>query len=679
MLLFQFNMPRKRIRKTEIGQTDELLMRQAVKAVLVDHKPERAVARDFGVKRSTLQRYVKKCKDVDWNTDPEGKNVLFRPNYACRQVFTNDEEKNLSEYLARASRLHHGLPPKECRKLAYEFAVYLKKNIPQSWAEQKCAGEDWLEGFIKRVGNISLRKPEATSLARSMGFNKPVVSKFYEKLSELLTQHKFGPENIYNLDESGVTTVQNPGKVIAPKGAKHVGQVTSAERGELVTICCTMNAVGNAIPPYFVFPRVKFVEMMLNGAPTGSKGATTSSGWMNSELFIKVLEHFIKHSKSSPENKTLLLMDNHESHISIEAINFAKSNGVILYTIPPHCSHKLQPLDKTVFGPLKKYFNEACRSWLVSNPGKRITIYQIAELVGISYPNAFSINNITSGFKSTGIYPFNNNVYCDADFIAASVTDVSPPEATSSTVPLPTSNENQPSCSTSSNMTIPEELNLPKPVTPEAVRPFPKAPQSANAGKKRGRKVRVSEVLTDTPVKTRLEEQAKKRLEPKKKKQKIEVTAKQKENDTKSHQVKRGIEKISRQLWDSSSEEDEWCESESDDNLHLEDLTDEDEFDIGRISVGDFVLIKIKGKTAKTSKYYIAEVIGKTVAGLEVKYMKRNLPSYNFVFGNEEMYLALEEDIERKLPKPTSHGGTERTLTQLSFPINLESYGNSLL
>ena len=115
-----------------------------------------------------------------------------------------------------------------------------------------------VEGFIKRTGNISLRKPETTSLARSMDFNKPVVTEFYSKLYELLRKHQFGPDNIYNLDETGLTTVQTPGKIIAKKGVKQVGQVTSSERGELVTLCCMINALGNALPPFFVFPRVNF-------------------------------------------------------------------------------------------------------------------------------------------------------------------------------------------------------------------------------------------------------------------------------------------------------------------------------------------------------------------------------------------------------------------------------------
>lgn len=39
------------------------------------------------------------------------------------------------------------------------------------------------------------------------------------------------------------------------------------------------------------------------------------------------------------------------SHISVPAIRLAKENGVVLVTLHPHTSNKMQPLDKSVFGP----------------------------------------------------------------------------------------------------------------------------------------------------------------------------------------------------------------------------------------------------------------------------------------------------------------------------------------
>lgn len=237
---------------------DEETMRRAVMSVQRREMSVRRAAQHFHIKNTTLQLYVKKLNTVNLEENPEINGLKFKPNYAVNKIFTSEEENDLVYYFTQASALHHGLPPKEARKLAFEFAVLKGKKIPPSWEKNECAGEDWLAAFVKRSQTISLRRPEATSLARAIGFNKPVVDQFFVALKELFMKHKFGPENIYNLGETGLTSVQTPEKVLAPKGTKQIGQVTSAERGELVTMCCAINAIGNAIPPFFVFPRVNF-------------------------------------------------------------------------------------------------------------------------------------------------------------------------------------------------------------------------------------------------------------------------------------------------------------------------------------------------------------------------------------------------------------------------------------
>ena len=82
------------------------------------------------------------------------------------------------------------------------------------------------------------------------------------------------------------------------------------------------------------------------------------------------MQHFVAVTKCSKEHLGLILLDNHESHLSIALLDYCRDNGIVLLTLPPHCSHKLQPLDRTVFGPFKKYVNTASDDWIKSNPGK---------------------------------------------------------------------------------------------------------------------------------------------------------------------------------------------------------------------------------------------------------------------------------------------------------------------
>ena len=138
------------------------------------------------------------------------------------------------------------------------------------------------------------------------------------------------------------------------------------------------------------------------------------------------------------DQPALMILDNHDSHLSIEALDFAKANGIVMVTIPPHCSHKVQPLDCAVFGPFKRHYNTAVKSWILDNPGKPLTIYNIPHLVASAFSNAMTISNIMSGFRVTGIYPYNPDVHSKEDFAPSLVTDCPNPTPVAS-LSLPSS------------------------------------------------------------------------------------------------------------------------------------------------------------------------------------------------------------------------------------------------
>ncbi|XP_049772287.1 uncharacterized protein LOC126156742 [Schistocerca cancellata] len=153
--------------------------------------------------------------------------------------------------------------------------------------------------------------------------------------------------------------VQKSQKILAVKGVKQVNKATSAECGTLVTTCCIINALGSSLPPVMIFPRVNFKDHIILGAPAGTLGLAVKGSWVNSECFVKVICHFVKFSASSKANPPSLLMDNHESILSIEAIDLCKDNGITILTIPPHCTNMLQPLAVSVMKPIDTFHDVA--------------------------------------------------------------------------------------------------------------------------------------------------------------------------------------------------------------------------------------------------------------------------------------------------------------------------------
>ena len=224
-------MPRSKSKPRSIGATPPELMKKAVNEVTEKKALVRSVSEIYAIPFTTLWRYVKK-----FSSSQNPNNVVFEPKYNCRKVFSDVEEVMLKDYLVKASKIHYGLSPKSARELAYQYAVKLGKSVLSNWTINQCAGEDWLSGFLKRFTELSLRKPEATSLARATSFKKHNVSCFFDKLEECLKRADYGPSDIYNADETGCTTVQSVDndKVIACRNEKQVGKITSGERGSLI-------------------------------------------------------------------------------------------------------------------------------------------------------------------------------------------------------------------------------------------------------------------------------------------------------------------------------------------------------------------------------------------------------------------------------------------------------------
>ncbi|CAM4573566.1 unnamed protein product [Leuciscus chuanchicus] len=325
------------------------------------------------------------------------------------------------------------------------------------------------------------------------------------------------------------------------------------------------------MPSFFIFPRKKFQDHFVRNGPIGSTGSANSSGWMHDVYFLAFLQHFARHTRVNLESKVLLLLDNHWSHLSVAAIDFCRSNGIVLLSFPPHCSHRLQPLDRSVFGPLKRYVNTAADHYMRTHPGKPLTIYDIPNLVATALPRAATPNNITSDFVCTGICPFNPDIFEEQDFSPAYVTDRPVPSQVPC-APTPHSNTHPYSQSLFAGGLLPEypagsrdtslESAIPdhpavcsavpseegergmlevrqtslglnsrtsvQAFIPEAVRPFPKAVPRKDT-KRRGKR-RSTVILTDSPVRASLEEEQQKRIQkkpsaPKKRLLTIENTA----------------------------------------------------------------------------------------------------------------------------------------------------------
>jgi Tc5 transposase DNA-binding domain len=190
-------------------------MKLAVIDIVQNGCPIKTTAVKYNIKRTTLRRYVQKYKAA------ENKEVVkYTPSYDCQRIFSDQQEHMLADYLVTAANHHYGLSTASVRTLAMEFAMKNHLSTPENWLRDSSAGQEWLIGFMHRHPQLSVRVPEAMSSGRSTAFNKFTVDKFMDNLQQLHARYGFGAERIYNSDETAVTMVQKPHKIIASKGSK---------------------------------------------------------------------------------------------------------------------------------------------------------------------------------------------------------------------------------------------------------------------------------------------------------------------------------------------------------------------------------------------------------------------------------------------------------------------------
>ena len=206
-------------------------------------------------------------------------------------------------------------------------------------------------------------------------------------------------ENIYNWDEKGfLLGIASAVKRIMSKEALKSGRRRFARQDgsrEFISLLACICADGSWLPPSLIYQGESHDLQSSWVEELGSEiayFAASDNGWSCNKLGLNWLEKvFEPHTKAKAgRGWRILIVDGHSSHVNMGFLQWANEHRIIIHILPPHSTHKLQPLDVGLFNPLATAYQKQLNNLMYNGQGRM---------------EAFTEKNVHNAFAKTGIWP----------------------------------------------------------------------------------------------------------------------------------------------------------------------------------------------------------------------------------------------------------------------------------
>lgn len=332
-----------------------------------------------------------------------------RESHVSQQILTPIEESTLENWIYRAAKLGAPITLQLVKILASEIqskrSSKINENVLSSISDRQS------DRFRTRYLRIETCFSRTIDIARSTVLDFSTIKSYFDNLGEVLREHKYPPSAVYNVDETGFLIGSSRKSAVRLNQLNTRREKKQPGRQEWITCLKCVSASGVTLPPCLIFKGENLNSGWIpDETPAGQKLITSKKGWTSDLIgFEQLKSHFQPFISKSTNLRHLLIIDGHSSHVTARFIAYYIVSKIDLFLLPLHLSHKTQPLDLSIFGPLKTAINlevdRIFRHSTIRLPRVEWTLAYIKARV-----RCFKPSSIESGFRKAGIYPFNPEI-----------------------------------------------------------------------------------------------------------------------------------------------------------------------------------------------------------------------------------------------------------------------------
>ena len=189
---------------------------------------------------------------------------------------------------------------------------------------------------------------------------------------------------------------------------------------EFISLLACISADGTALPPSLIYKgrSGSLQDTWLEDWVPNEQAhfAASPNGWSCNVLGLNWLQTvFDRYTHTKAGNRRrLLIVDGYSSHVNMAFITECDRLRILLMILPLYLTHRLQPLDVSLFRPLATQYTNGLNNLMFKSLGLvSMTKRSFWQIFWPAWQHSFTVKNISSGFKKTGIWPLKPGVLLD--------------------------------------------------------------------------------------------------------------------------------------------------------------------------------------------------------------------------------------------------------------------------
>jgi hypothetical protein len=284
---------------------------------------------------------------IPWETLRDRKNGATSKVLASQnmQRLSAQEELELKYYVEKLGAW--GWPPmiSELHKMAVEL---LKAK-----GDTKSLYKNWPQSFLRRHPDLYSRFVSPLDKSRALAGDEEQIRHYFALFKKTKEEYNIHDDDVYNMDEKGVMMGVLAKLHIVVSRSQKKPFITQPGSREWVSMIECICRDGRVLSPWIIFKGKQQLHAWFSEHFPDGHICVSPQGWTDNELCLEWLKLCFEPETAETQKGEyrMLLFDGHASHVTVDAIKYCEEKKIILFCLPKHSTHLLQPLDVGVFSP----------------------------------------------------------------------------------------------------------------------------------------------------------------------------------------------------------------------------------------------------------------------------------------------------------------------------------------